>query len=195
MSSVFGERLRAAFAPPRYIAPSYSGINHSTSGVKAVRLVPGAYGLTLARYTETRLSAGAFTDGEIVDRRETVAALAVAARDAGIFAANAALPESKSYLFETAIQGSRKVEWRTAIEQHLDELVPLPPPETAFDFVNMGQDTQGNTLVAGVGFARRIVDETLSVFDEANIGVCALEDEPFARSEERRVGKEGRSRW
>jgi len=180
MLSVFGERLRAAFVPPRYIAPSFSGIDLSASGVKAVRLTPGARGLTLASYTEARLSAGAFTDGEIIDRAETVAVLTTAARDADISTANAALPESKSYLFETAIQGSRKVEWRTAIEQHLDELVPLPPPETAFDFVNMGQDTQGNTLVAGVGFARRIVDETLSVFDEANIGVCALEDEPFA---------------
>ncbi|MDE1925492.1 MAG: pilus assembly protein PilM, partial [Patescibacteria group bacterium] len=38
----------------------------------------------------------------------------------------------------------------------------------------------GETLVAGVGFARRVVDDTLSVFDEAGISIRALEDEPFA---------------
>ncbi len=99
---------------------------------------------------------------------------------ADISAANAALPESKSYLFTSAAPSALKSEWRIAVEQKLDELVPLPPPETAFDIVGVGQGKQGETLVAGVGFARRIVDDTLSVFDEANIEVCSLEGEPFA---------------
>ncbi|HQT82788.1 MAG: hypothetical protein B7W98_00185 [Parcubacteria group bacterium 20-58-5] len=180
MAPVFGERLRAAFAPPQYIALPLSGVDLSTSGVKAVRLVEGAHGLVLAHYAQSRLPLGAFTDGEIVDRTAVVEALSAAAQDAGISSTNAALSESKSYLFETAAQGTKKLEWRTAVEQHLDELVPLPPPETVFDIVGVGQGAQGGELIAGVGFARRIVDDLLSAFDQAAIGVRALEDEPFA---------------
>lgn len=182
MSSVFRERIRAAFAPPRYLAPPFSGIDLSTSGVKAVRLEQEAHGLSLAGYADERLPSGAYTDGEIVDRAAIVEVLSRTAKAAGITAANVSLPESKSYLFETSALGTSKAQWRVAIEQHLEELVPLPPPETAFDIVKTGHGEHGDTLVAGIGFARRIVEDTLSVFDQAGIGVQALEAETFASS-------------
>jgi type IV pilus assembly protein PilM len=180
MASVFKERLRVAFAPPRYMALPLSGIDLSTSGVKAVRLAEGPRGLTLEKYAEVRLEPGAFTDGEVIDRKSVVDALATAARMVGVSITNAALPESKSYLFEAAVPGASKVEWRTAIEQRLDELVPLPPQETAFDIVDLGTNTAGEHMVAGIGFAERVVSETLSAFDAAHISVRALEGEQFA---------------
>ncbi|MBI5405650.1 pilus assembly protein PilM [Candidatus Kaiserbacteria bacterium] len=180
MALALRERLRAAFAPPRYIALPFSGIDLSTSGVKAVRLAEGPEGLTLAGYAEVFLPSGAFTDGEIVDHAAVAGALAAAAKAAGISTANAALPESKSYLFETTAPGARKAQWRVAIEQKLDELVPLPPAETEFDIVSVGPGKQGDTRIAGIGFARRIVDDTLLAFDEAGVGVRSLEGETFA---------------
>ncbi|MFZ3043560.1 MAG: pilus assembly protein PilM [Minisyncoccia bacterium] len=180
MSSVFGERLRSAFAPPRYIAPTFSGIDISTSGVKVVRLTPSPHGLTLEHYAQVRLPLGVFTDGEIVDRAAIIEAIGTATRAAGISAANVSLPESKSYLFETAVPGKGKQEWRIAIEQHLDELVPLPPPETAFDIIGVGRTETGDESVVGIGFAERIVDDTLSMFDQAHIPVRSLEEETFA---------------
>lgn len=180
MSSVFSERLRAAFAPPRYIAPPLSGIDISTSGVKVVRLVESAQGLILGSHAQVRLPLGVYTDGEIVDRPAIVGALVSAAKTANISSANVALPESKSYLFETAVEGTQKAQWRISIEQRLDELVPLPPPETSFDIVTVGQGKQGETVVAGIGLARRVVEDTLDVFDETGVTVHALEGEPFA---------------
>jgi len=182
MASVLREYIRSAFAPPRYLAPPLSGIELSASGVKAVRLSEGIHGLTLEGYADTRLPSGAYADGEIVDRAAVAEVLTATARAAGVSAANVALPESKSYLFETSAPGSHRAEWRTAIEQHLDELVPLPPSETAFDVVRMGQGKRGDALVVGIGFARRIVDDMLSVFDRADIRVQALEGETFASS-------------
>ncbi len=180
MSFVFSKRLRTAFAPPQYLALPLSGIDLSTSGVKAVRLAEGSQGLTLASYSEQLLPAGAFIDGEIVDHEAVATALSTAARSSGISVTNVTLPESKAYLFETSASGITKTEWRTAVEQHLDELIPLPPPETAFDIVEVGRGVGDERRVAGIGFARRIVDDTLSVFDQANIGVRALEGETFA---------------
>lgn len=180
MSSVFSERIRTAFAPPRYLAPTLSGIDISTSGVKVVRLAEGTRGLVLGDFAQVRLPLGVYTDGEVIDRGAIAGALVGAAKEAHISAANVALPESKSYLFETTSAGANKDEWRIAVEQHLDELIPLPPSETAFDIVGVGQNTQGIARIAGIGFARRIVDDTLAVFDEAGIGVRALEGENFA---------------
>jgi type IV pilus assembly protein PilM len=180
MASFFRERVRSAFAPPRYLSLPLAGVDLSTSGVKAVRLTQGPHGPVLSGYADERLPSGADTDGEIVDRAAVAKTLSVAAKAAGISAANVALPESKSYLFETAVSGAGKAEWRTSVEQRLDEFVPLPPPETIFDIVKTGQGDKTDTLVAGIGFARRIVDDTLSVFDEANIKVQSLEGETFA---------------
>lgn len=182
MSAVFSERLRTLFAPPHYMALPLSGIDLSTSGVKAVRLAEGTHGLTLASYVETRLPAGVFTDGEIIDRGAVIEALTIAAEATGISAAHVALPESKSYLFETTVTGNSKDEWRTAIEQHLDEFVPLPPQETVFDFVNASKNDRDETLVTGIGFAHRIVDDTLGAFDQAEITVRSFEGETFASS-------------
>lgn len=180
MAFVFYERLRAMLAPPRYLAPPLSGIDISTSGVKVVHLIEETHGLVLGKYAQVRLPLGGYTDGEIIDREAVIQAITDATSAVGISAANVALPESKSYLFETSAQGSKKAEWRVAVEQHLDELIPLPPQETAFDVVSMEKGGQGQTLVAGIGVARRVVDDTLSVFDQAHIGVRALEGETFA---------------
>lgn len=187
----FVDRLHSAFAqhqnyfgaglaPPRYLALPLTGIDLSTSGVKAVRLQEDAHGLTLASYAETWLESGAFTDGEVIDRQAVVKAIVSTAKATNISSANMALPESKAYLFETSVRGAGKPEWRIAIEQHIDELIPLPPEETNFDIVNVGHGSGGDELIAGVGFARRIVDDTLSVFDESGIEVRTLEGETFA---------------
>ncbi|HET9641459.1 MAG TPA: pilus assembly protein PilM, partial [Candidatus Paceibacterota bacterium] len=180
MVSAFRDRLRAAFAPPEFIAPPLSGIDLSTSGVKAAHLDLGRHGLTLESYAQSRLDSGGYAEGEIVDRAAVVAAIKEAAQAAGITAANVALPESKSYLFETTVEGKNRAEWRLAVEQHLEELVPLPPAEAAFDIIEVGKDERGATRISGVAFARRIVEDTLSAFDEAGIVVRALEGETYS---------------
>ncbi len=180
MSYALGDYLRTAFAPPRYLAPELAGIDLSTSGVKAVRLAKGIQGLVLASYADISLPPNTFTDGEIVDRATVVKSVAAAARATTMHAAHVSLPESKSYLFESTVSGLNKDQWRVEIEQRLDELVPLPPPLTAFDVIEVGRASSSEHLVEGIGFAQRIVDDTLSVFDEAAVAVRALEGENFA---------------
>ncbi|MDO8408365.1 MAG: pilus assembly protein PilM [bacterium] len=190
MSLSFSEHLRAALAPPRYLAFPLSGIDISTSGVKAVRLAERPHGLVLAAHADEQLEPGAFIEGEYAEPAVIAAALARAAARADIESANAALPEPKSYLFETTAPGVTPDEWRTLVEQHLDELVPLPPEETAFDVMPVGYGEEGpprlasgeagNRFLVGVGFARRVVDGALAVFDAAGLEVGALEGEMFA---------------
>lgn len=180
MSFALGERIRIALAPPRYIALPFSGIDISTSGVKAVRLLERPYGLVLGAYAEELLPPGAFVDGEFADPVSIAAAVAAATGRAGVTSTNAALPESKSYLFETSATGADKEMWRTILEQRLDELVPLPPSDTVFDVIPVGQEAGGATALVGLGLARRVVDQALAVFDAVAIPVAAFEGEAFA---------------
>jgi len=180
MSLGIVERLQVAFAPPRYLLPRAVGIDISLSSIKAITLASTNYGPIVDKTADVRLPSGAFSEGEVTNRPAVIDALREVVHKVGADAAHISLPESKSYLFETSALGVNKREWRVSVEQHLDELVPLPPEETAFDVVRIGKDENGETAVAGVGFARRIVDETLSVFDEAGITALSLESETFS---------------
>ncbi|MGH7175168.1 MAG: pilus assembly protein PilM [Minisyncoccia bacterium] len=177
--SVLENRLRVIFPPPAYLARRAAGVDVSTSGVKITLIAPSGRGLMLARYADVRLPAGCVEAGEIVDRAPVVALLTKAARELGFSRANVSLPESKAYLFETTATGSSKEDWRTAIEPRLDEFIPLTPAEAAFDIAAVGK--QGTeTLLAGVGYARRVIEGLLAVFDEAGIETNVLEGENFA---------------
>lgn len=180
MFPLFGQRLRLAFAPPRYLAFPFSGVDVSTSGVKVVRLKRTVHGLVLDAYADVSIPTGAFIEGEIANKQIIVDAISEAARKAGIHEANVALPESKSYLFDTNATGSGRHEWRMSVEPRLDELVPLPPAETAFDLVRVAPGQGGETSVVGVGFARRVVEDTLAAFDAAHVVPRSLEGETFA---------------
>ncbi|HUQ30435.1 MAG TPA: pilus assembly protein PilM [Candidatus Paceibacterota bacterium] len=172
--------LTAAFAPPHYLVSEAVGVDLSASGIKVATLSETAHGLVLSSYADARLPAGAFADGDFVDRGAVVNLLGTLRKQHHLKNVHASLPEAKSYVFETAAAGHTKDEWRTAVEPHLDELIPLPPAEAAFDVVPVGQTTDGEVRITGVGYARRVVESTLSVFDEAGISVQSLEGEMFA---------------
>lgn len=174
------ERIaRIEFAPPRYLSLPTAGVDISTSGVKIALLEERMHGLELVGFDEERLPAGAVTGGEITDRPTVVKALALLARRHNIRFANFALSESRSYLFEADVPGTSRSEWQVAVEQHIEEYVPLPPAEVAFDVVPWGPQTDTTHLV-GVGYARRIIEESLRTLDESGIEARAVESETFS---------------
>ncbi len=173
-------KLASAFAPPHYLSPPAVGVDLSASGIKIAVLKETTHGLILASHADVRLPAGAFAEGDFVDRESIVRLLSSLAKEHRFRMANISLPETKSYLFEMSVPGVTKDDWRTAIEPHLDELIPLPPTETDFDIVPIGEAANSEVRVVGVGYARRVVEEALATFDEAHISAQALEAEMFA---------------
>lgn len=170
---------RIEFAPPRYLAFPTAGIDVSASGVKLAVLEERLHGLELVAFGEERLPLGAVSGGEMTDRAAIVTAVRTLAKKHHVRFANIALSESRSYLFEAQVPGNDSKEWRTSVEQRLDEYVPLPPSEVAFDLVSAGM-AGDQTQVLGVGYARRVIEESLSAFDEANVTVRAVENEMFS---------------
>lgn len=178
MKGVFQRFLRTEFAPPRYLSRPTAGVDISASGIKIAKLKERAHGLELVEFGDEPLPEGAIVGGEILDSTAVITALKVLAKRHGVTSANITLPEARSYLFEADVVGTNAKEWRTAVEQHLDEYVPLPPSEVIFDIAPVVA-TEKTMHVVGVGVSRRVVDLALSVFDEANIQVHSIEGETF----------------
>lgn len=179
MSSVLSRFARVELAPPAYLVPPAIGIDVSTSGIKVAVLKERVSGIELDRFGEEPLVAGAITGGEITDRPAVVQGLLALAKKHHVKRASIALPESRGYLFEAEVTGATLAEWKVGIERRLDEYVPLPPADVAFDIAPMSQE-EGKARVVGVGYARRVVEESLAAFDEAGIEVEAIESETFA---------------
>ena len=171
--------LESQFVAPRYLTMPTAGIDISASGIKVTSLKKSRKGLILDRYGEEPLPEGAIVGGEIVNHEVVIQTLRDISQKYKVQHANITLPEARSYLFEADVSGSTAEEWRTEVEQHLDEYVPLPPSEVTFDVVPVSS-LDGKTHLAGVGVARRVVDLALSVFDEAHIVIHAIEGETFA---------------
>ena len=171
--------FRSEFRPPDYLALPTAGIDISASGIKAVCLVERAHGLELRVAAEVPLAAGVISSGEIADRAAVVEAIDSLAKKHHFTRANIALPEARGYLFEALVPQAKKNTQRTTIEQHLDEYVPLPSIDVSFDFAPLAPDGD-SVRVVGVGYARRVVEESVSALEEAGVDVRAAESETFA---------------
>lgn len=179
MHRTFADVARVELAPPGYLSLPTAGIDVSASGVKFVTFKETLHGLELDSFGEEPLPQGTINAGEISDRAALIGVLKTLVRKHGIRTANITLPESRGYLFEADVTGRDAQEWRIQVERHLDEYVPLPITEIAYDAVPL--DTKGDTTrMIGIGYARRVVDASLSAFEEAGIVVRSIEGEMFS---------------
>lgn len=181
LGDTFKRFARVEFAAPRYLAPPSAGIDISASGIKLAVVSEKLHGLELTDFGDGRLELGAMNGGEIADRKAVVEAIRTLAKEHHIRYANIALSESRSYLFEADVEGKDKAAWRTAVESHIDEYVPLPPAETLFDITST-QAQGGGAHVVGIAYATRLVEESLSALDEAGVVASAVESETFSLS-------------
>jgi type IV pilus assembly protein PilM len=179
MDSSFARFLRVEFAPPEYLSLPTAGIDISVSGIKVAVIREKLFGLELAAFGEERLNLGAVVNGEIVEKEAVVAGIQKLAKEHHIKTANIGLPEARGYLFEADVEGETSAGWRTAVEQRLDEFVPLPPADVSFDIVSTGKK-DALTHVVGVGYAKPVIDTTLAVLEESGIRVRSIESENFA---------------
>ena len=177
--SALSRYLRVEFPAPSYLSVPAVGIDISTSGIKIARLKETLRGLELADYEEMMLPAGSVVNGEVRDPQAVVDGLKQLAKKHHIKAANIALPEARGYLFEAEIPEGGDEEIAVAVERRLDEYVPLPASEVAFALARLPKG-EGPRRAVGAGYAHRVVEENLSMLDEAGIVVSAIESETFA---------------
>jgi type IV pilus assembly protein PilM len=177
--SSFAQFARSQFAPPKYLSMPTAGIDLSVSGIKGVLLTERNGGLEVESFINQPIPSGAIVKGEVTDPASVARVLSEASHTHHMHRVNVGLPEMRGYLFEATVESHNPREWRAAVEQHLDEYVPLPPAEVVFDIVPFSSDGSKVQLI-GIGYARRVIDQLLVVLDESGIEVSALESEIFA---------------
>ncbi len=174
---------RIELAPPRYLSLSAAGIDISTSGIKVAVLAERLAGLELTSYSEHLLPTGSVVGGEITDSVAVASAIKAETKKNKVSFANIALSESRSYLFEVTLEGNHQEasadQLKALAEQHLDEYVPLPPTDVVFDVAPV-LVTETVTTMMGVGYARRVIEESLATLDDAGVTTCAMESETFS---------------
>lgn len=182
MAQGLSRTVRALFPPPRFLEMPTAGIDMSTSGVKFVVLNRSLSGVVIEAFGKYRFKSGVITGGDVVERSTLQGVLEKIKKDHGVHVANIALPEQKSYLFQTKVpyvEDDQAI--RASVAQNIAEQVPLPPQEARFDAVRLARekDTQ---YMAGVAYARRVVAEYHDVVSAAGIYVRAMESEMHALS-------------
>lgn len=170
---------RMQFAPPAYLSMPTAGIDVSASAIKIITIKEHAHGLEVSQFRDIPLTPGIISAGEIIDKAGVTKLLEDEVSSHHIHRANFALPESRGYLFEATVDGATPQEWRISAEQHLDEYVPLPPAEVTFDIAPLAREGDRQHVI-GVGYAKRVIDESIDVFEGAGIDVRSLESETFA---------------
>jgi type IV pilus assembly protein PilM len=177
--SALSRFLRVELAPPAYLSMRAAGIDISTSGIKIACLSEHLKGFELSAFDEYALPAGAVMGGELRDPAAVAEGVRLLAKKHNIRLANVALPEARGYLFEAEVPSGTKDEQRVAVERKLEEYVPLPSADVVFDIARVGKTDTGERMV-GTGYARRVLEETLTVMDDAHVNVRAVESETFA---------------
>jgi len=179
MEGTFSRFARIALPPPRYLWPLSAGIDISTSGAKLAVVREASHGLELSVADERRFELGVFEHGEMRDREAVAKALRELVRAHGVHEAHVSLPEARAYLFETDAEGASPPAWRASIERRIDEFVPIPPADVAFDLLPLRPSEKGMRIV-GVGYAQRSIDELLSMLEESGVTARSLEGETFS---------------
>lgn len=174
------QSARVAFPPPQYLAVPTAGIEITHSGVKFVTLKRTVKGLVVDAFGSYRYGEGVVERGDIMEKEKMVSLLKKIAKNHQIHAANVALPEQKSYLFQAdlgKVSAQASLEEKTA--EHIAEQVPLPPREARF-VVRPLAKVGGAQIVTGVAYARRVVQEYRNVIDAAGMMLRGMESEMHA---------------
>ncbi len=169
--------LLSVFPPPKFLSASAGGIDISSGSVKCVLLNGYGPSITLKSYGETPLPDGVIVGGDIEERDKLVEVLRSFRLRYGIRDAHACLPEKKAYLYKVLVP--EKGNLRAGVEFDFESHVPLPPGEAIFDYEVVRRTDEG-TIVAVTAYAKRIVTQYASAFQEAGIKLRSLEVEAQA---------------
>jgi len=166
------------FPVPSPLAPPAAGIDISSGSVKSIVLAEHGGHAHLQSFFETPLPEGVVRGGDIEQRDRIVEILRSIRLRTGIRSAHACLPERKAYIYEVIVPADAK-DLKAGVEYDFEAHVPLPPGEAIYAFQPIRR-TEAGTVVSVTAYAKRVVNEYISVFADAGIHLRSLEVESSA---------------
>jgi Tfp pilus assembly PilM family ATPase len=180
----FSKFLDRAAPVPTWLSLGAAGLDVTERAVRVVKLARDGSGLVPSCAVEVCVEPAAALADPTLARRSTCKtlpeAIALAAADCGLRAVVASVPERKTYTFVTSVPAAAADALGQALEFRVQENVPLPPDEVAFDYQVMGPGRAGEIEVAVTAVPRAEVEVVLGLLRQAGLEVVGLETEARA---------------
>lgn len=181
----FSKFLDRAAPVPGWLSLGAAGLDVTERAVRLVKLERVAAGLAPVCAVEVCVEPlPAMPDSGSTARRMTCKTLPEAIRQAsetcGLKSVVVSIPERKTYTFVASVPEAASAALAQAIEFRVQENVPLPPDEVAFDYQIIGQSHGGHTDVAVAAVPRVEIESVLGLAATAGLEVIGLETEARA---------------
>lgn len=180
----FSDFLDRAAPVPAWLSLGAAGLDVTERAVRVVKLANGKSGLEPACAVEVCVEPLATMPDPSGVRRATCKtldeAVTLAAADCGLRAVVASIPERKTYTFTVSVPAAAGESLSQALEFRVQENVPLPTEEVAFDYQIIGEGRGGNLEIAVSAVPRADVEAMIRRVEGAGLEVIGLETEARA---------------
>lgn len=176
--------LDRAAPVPNWLSLGAAGLDITDRAVRVVKLSREAAGLVPVRAVEVCVEpVASMPAGEGAQRavcKTLDDALAAAARECGLRAVVASIPEKKTYTFTASLPVAAGESIAQALEFRVQENVPLPPDEVAFDYQVLGERHASHIDVAVTAVPRAEIASVADLVSRAGLELVGLETEARA---------------
>lgn len=180
----FSKFLDRATPVPNWLSLGAVGLDITDRAVRVVKLSRDGHGLVPTCAVEVCVEPLAASPDQTGVRRATCKnlseAVALAAGDCSLRAVVASIPEKKTYTFVASIPAVAGESVSQALEFRVQENVPLPPEEVAFDYQILGGGHPDRLDVAVTAVPRAEVDAVIKLVEGAGLEVVGLQTEARA---------------
>ena len=164
---------------PKFLRMPAVGIDISDRSIKYAEIISRGTTARLGRFGEIPLAQGIVESGRIVTPEKLIEVLAQLKKEQHVSFVRATLPEEQVYFFRTFLNEAPLETLRSTIELSLEEHVPIPPEEVAFDF-DIIATTNGRVEVAVTASHKAVVESYADCFAKAGLTLLSLELEAEA---------------
>jgi Tfp pilus assembly PilM family ATPase len=167
------------FPPPKFLIMKHAGLDISDDAIHCLEYSGKAPNFRISKFSSTPLPKGTVEAGEIRDEKALVAILSNIDHDLKLSYVKVAVPEEKSYLFQTDISTTDPLAIAQNVEFKLEENVPMPASDSLFYFDILPMAVTGGKLRATVSVVPRVyVEQMVNVLRQSGITPIAFEVVP-----------------
>ncbi|MBU6370634.1 MAG: pilus assembly protein PilM [Patescibacteria group bacterium] len=165
---------KGLFRVPRYLSLASAGVIIGGRSIRYVSFAESGGGIRLDRFGEIALPTSAMKDGDIADPDMVVKALGEVRKHIGESFVRIAVPEEKTYLFDTDIPVVKGTNVAESVSFKIEENVPLAEKEVAFEY-DVIKKTDASLAASVSVMPKRTVAAFADACEKAGFPLAGLE--------------------
>lgn len=171
--------LKRILCPPSYMTMPFAGIEIGNEHIRYIEFKTIDGEIRLANFGSYNMPEGTFKDGQISNKEALVKSLTIVKSKISTTFVKVAIPEERSYIFNTRIPLLPSKEMRQALEFRLEENVPLKISEASFEYELVGDNkAETNDSIVSVSvIPKQVIEEYVNIFNSVGLDIVSCETE------------------